>query len=51
MFQVVSVFSHINISQGSVATRSQYGGIFYHDLVRNLLLSVPVKEFLKSVSI
>jgi len=44
-------FSHINISQGSVATRSQYGGIFYHDLVRNLLLSVPVKEFWKSVSI
>jgi len=29
MFQIVAVFSAINISQTSVATRFRRGGIFY----------------------
>ena len=45
MFEVISVFSDINISQGSVATRLRRGGIFLQDIPRNVLLSVLVKEF------
>jgi len=44
-------FSDIHISQGSVATYLRCGGIFKHDFVANLLLSLSVKEFLKSVNI
>jgi len=40
-----------NISQGSVATCLRCDGIFNYWLTRNLLLSLPVKEFWKSVSI
>ena len=32
-------------AQGSVATRLRCGGIFYYSFARNLLLSLPVKEF------
>ena len=38
-------FLYIGISQGNVATRLRCGGIFKYDLVANLPLSVPVKEF------
>jgi len=39
------------MSQGSVATRLRYGGKFYYRFARNLVLSLSVKEFKKSVSI
>ena len=38
-------FLNIDISQGSVATPLRCGGIFKYELVANLPLSVPVKEF------
>jgi len=38
-------FLNIDISQGSVATRLRCGGIFKYELLANLPLSVPVKEF------
>ena len=38
-------FSDIHISQGSVATRLRCGGIFKYELVENLPMSQPVKEF------
>jgi len=43
-------FPDINTSQGSVATRLRYGEIFYYRITRNLLLSLSMKEFWKSVS-
>ena len=44
-------FSDIHISQGSVATYSRCGGIFKYDFVANLSVTLPVKEFWKSVNI
>ena len=44
-------FLNIYISQGSVATRLRCGEIFKHELVANLPMSLPVKEFWKSVNI
>ena len=44
-------FLNIDISQGSVATRLRCGGIFKYELVANLPVSLPVKEFGKSVNI
>ena len=44
-------FLNIDISQGSVATRLRCGGIFKYELVTNLPVSLPVKEFWKSVNI
>jgi len=38
-------FLNIDVSQGSVATRLRCGGIFEHQLVANLPVSLPVKEF------
>ena len=38
-------FFNIDISQGSVATRLRCGGIFKYELVANLPMSLPVKEF------
>ena len=38
-------FSDIYISQGSVATCLKRGGIFKHEFVANLLLSLLVKKF------
>ena len=38
-------FLNIDISQGSVATRLRCGGIFKYELVANLTVSLPVKEF------
>ena len=40
----LSLFSDINISQGSVATFVRCGGIFNYNFVTNLLLSPPVKK-------
>jgi len=37
--------SDTNISQGSVATRLRYGGIFNCDCTANLRLNQSVKEF------
>ena len=42
---------YIDISQGSAATRLRCGGIFKYELVANLPVSLPVKEFWKSVNI
>jgi len=39
------------VLQGSVATGVNYGKIFIHFFTANLLQSVRVKEFWKSVSI
>jgi len=50
-FQIVAVFSSINISQGSVVIRLRCGGIFYYCFDRNLLLKLLVKEFQKPASI
>jgi len=44
-------FSDIHISQGSVATYLRCGGIFKYEFVANLLMSLTVKEFGKSVNI
>ena len=44
-------FCDIRISQGSVATYFRCGGIFKYEFVANLPLSLPVKEFWKSVNI
>ena len=38
-------FLNIDISQGSVATRLRFGGIFKYELVANLPVSLSVKEF------
>jgi len=43
--------SDTEISQGNVATRVRYGGIFSYRFTANLSLSLAVKEFLKSVKI
>jgi len=51
MIHVALLFSDINISRGSVATRLRCGGMFYYLFARILLLSLSVKEFSKSVSI
>ena len=40
-----------NISQGNVGTSLRCGGIFNYCFSRNVLLSMSVTEFLKSVSI
>ena len=44
-------FLNIDIPQGSVATRLRCGKTFKYELVANLPLSEPVKEFWKSVNI
>ena len=44
-------FSNIHILQGSVATYLRCGGIFKYEFVANLPMSLPVKEFWKSVNI
>ena len=38
-------FLNIDISQGSVATRLSCVGIFKYELVANLPVNLPVKEF------
>jgi len=45
------LFSGINISQGSVATRLRCGGIFSNHFTANLSLSLTMKEYWKSVKI
>jgi len=44
-------FSVIHVSQGSVATYVRCGGMFTRSYIENFLLSLSVKEFLKSVKI
>ena len=50
-FLSIAIFLNIDISQGSVATRLRCGGIFKYELVAKLPVSLPVKEFRKSVNI
>ena len=50
-FLSIAIFLNIDISQGIVATRLRCGGIFKYELVANLPVSLPVKEFWKSVNI
>jgi len=45
------LFSDINISQGSVATRLRCGGIFNESCIANFLEIITVTEFLKSANI
>jgi len=42
---MLSLFSDINISQGSVATFGMCGGIFSYNFIANLLLIPLVKKF------
>jgi len=42
-------FSLIYVSQGSVATYARCGGMSIERCIANFLLSLSVKEFLKSV--
>jgi len=44
-------FLNTTVSQGSVATRVNYGKIFNDLFIANLLVSVMVKEFRRSVRI
>jgi len=44
-------FYDVNISQGSVATRLRWGGIFNDCFIANFLENVTMKEFWKSASI
>jgi len=44
-------FSVIHVSQGSVATYIRCGGISTQRCIANVLLSLSVKKFLKSVKI
>jgi len=44
-------FLNTDISQRSVETRIECGGVFVYDFVTNFLLSLTVKEFWKSVNI
>ena len=46
----MSLVADINISQGSVSMCLRYGGIFIYDYIANLLLSLIVKVFWKSVN-
>ena len=46
-----TLFYYINISQGSVATRLRWGGIFNDCFIANFLENVTVKEFWKSARI
>jgi len=39
------VFAYIHISQGSVETHLQCGGIYHNRIIANCLQSVPVKKF------
>jgi len=45
------LFSDITVSQGSVATRLRFGGIFSYHFTAHLSPSLTVKEFWKSVKI
>jgi len=45
------LFSDIDISQGSVATPLRFVGIFCYHFTANLLPSLTMKEFWKSVKI
>ena len=45
------LFSDINISQGSVATRLRYGGIFNKHCIAKFQEIITVTEFLKSANI
>jgi len=52
LFRIASCFfSDINISQGSVAMHLRYGGIYSYQFTANLLQSLPMKEFWKSIKI
>jgi len=44
-------FADINVSQGSVATRARFGGMFNIYLTANLLRNLPEKKNSKSVKI
>jgi len=46
-----SVIHVCHVSQGSVATYVRYGGMSTQRCIANFLLSLSVKEFLKSVKI
>ena len=40
-------FLNTDISQGNVATRLGYGGVFVYDFVTNFLVSLTIKKILK----
>ena len=44
-------FGHSYVSQGSVGTRIRCGEMSTQRCIANFLLSLPVKEFLKSVKV
>jgi len=51
VFVIIVIYAYlIDISQGSVETHLQRGGICTNHIIANCLQSVPVKEFWKSVN-
>jgi len=51
LFVIIIIHSYfIYLSQGSVETRLQCGGIYDNRVIANCPQSVPVKEFWKSVN-
>jgi len=47
----IAIFLNTDISQGSVTTRLECGGVYVYDFITNFLRSLTVKEFWKSVNI
>jgi len=46
MFVIIAIYAHfVYISQGSVETHLQCGGMHSNHIIANCLQSVPVKEF------
>jgi len=51
IFVIIVMYAYfVDISQGSVETHLQYGGIYNNHIIANCLQSVPVKEFWKLVN-
>ena len=48
---LINSFSDISFSQGSVATRLRFGGIFNNRFIANFLQIVTLKKIKKSASI
>jgi len=44
LIQIIAGFSVFDISQGSVATRLRWGGIFINNFIAQFPLSTSVKE-------
>jgi len=50
MFVIIVLVSYNHVSQSSVKTHLQCGGMYNNHTIANCLQSVPVKKILKSVN-